>query len=135
MKILLVPPSEIEQAWKIALPILRRANTPGEEMDENEVYHDLQQGIQQLWLGENGAFACITQIRQSTIRKYALIYMLAGTGIKSWYCDLFLYLYSWARAQGAVTLEIEYPRKGWRRLLAGLGFTPFDEDTLIKEIA
>ena len=133
MNLLLVPQQEIDIAWEIALPILRRANTPGEEMDEKEVYRDLKDGLRQLWLGENQAFACLTEIRKTPHRKYVLIYMLAGERIKEWYVDFYMFLYSWARTQGAQSLEIQYPRPGWERLLSKLGFIKFD-DTLIKEI-
>lgn len=133
MNLLLVPQHEIDLAWPVALPLLRMANTPGAEMDEDEVLRDLREGLRQLWLGENGIFACLTEIRQSPHRKYVLIYMLGGERIKDWYVDFYMYLYSWARAQEASSLEIQYPRPGWERLLSGLGFTKFD-DTLIKEI-
>lgn len=134
MKILKVPQSEVGQAWMAAHPLLVKANIPGYEMDEEDVIANLYSGKMQLWVGEGLTFACITMLREIDGKKYAQIYMLSGTRIRQWYLDLYLFLYSWARAQQAQYLEIDYPRPGWKRLLSSLGFTYRDEDTLVKEI-
>jgi len=134
MNILLVPKDELDTAWPVALPLLKRANVLGHEMVEEDILRDLKDNLRQLWLGENGTFACLTELHQTMHRKFVLIYMLGGTQVRTWYVDLFLFLYAWAKAQGAGSLEIQYPRRGWKRLLAPLGFIEFD-DTLLKEIS
>lgn len=135
MNILLVPQSEVCIAWPVALPLLRKANVPLEEMDEEQVFRDLRRGLRQLWLGENGSFACLTELNGYPENVVAArIYMLGGKDLRAWYVDLFLFLYAWAKKQGASRLQIDCPRPGWTRVLAHLGFILSDPDTLVKEI-
>lgn len=135
MNILKVPKEEVEVAWETALPLLRLANVPLEELDEEAALADLKAGTMQLWMGEDKAFACLTYMYEHEGVRYGRIYMLGGTRLREWYVDFYLYLCAWAKVQKVNRLQIEYPRPGWKRVLSKLGFITFDEDFLVKEIA
>lgn len=117
-KLLCVAPADVERAWPLAGPLIRRAIERTDLSDMHDVESALFTGAMLLWLAARDSKVdaiAVTQLVKVGQRKACIIVICSGRGREHW-LHLIGGLEDYARAEGCWKTRI-YGRPGWKRVL------------------
>lgn len=127
IKISAVPPEIVDDYWGLALPLLSKAfKYSATKIDPQDVYEDLMNGNQSLWIAFEGTPINLVGAFTIRIKSYpsgmALCgEHLGGERLNEWADQLFEIMESYAHDLEIKNLEL-IGRRGWEKILKPKGW-------------
>ena len=125
ISVLYVPPSQLDQEWADAGPVIDLARRRFDsKMDLEHLYEDLRKSYQQLWLvkdeGKTVA-ALVTIVENHPKAKVFRIMLIGGRNMRQWLHDALCVMKDAAKKLDCDTIEAD-GRLGWTKYAPECGF-------------
>lgn len=127
IKISAVPPEMVDDYWELALPLFSKAfKYSVTKVDPQDVYEDLMNGNQSLWIVFEGTPINLVGAFTIRIKAYPAGQSLCGEHLggerlNEWADELFEIMESYANDLGIKNLEL-IGRRGWEKVLKPKGW-------------